>query len=120
MDRAYIDYEKFEEMTRKGVLYVTKMKRNLKYNILSDTMYQTPNGFMEVCIQLVTFIKQLKGGETLIHQARIITYPDEKKRKLISESLYKLFCTDSRGGGTILIITYTNVFFRNRYMSSIY
>lgn len=84
MDRAYIDYEKFEEMTRRGVLYVTKMKRNLKYNILSDTMYQTPNGLMEVRIQLVTFIKQLKGGETLIHQARIITYPDEKKRKLIS------------------------------------
>jgi hypothetical protein len=41
MDRAYIDYGKLEEMTQRGVLYVTKMKKNLKYNVLSDTMYQT-------------------------------------------------------------------------------
>ncbi|TGY51622.1 DUF4372 domain-containing protein, partial [Parabacteroides distasonis] len=46
MDRAYIDYEKFEQLTRRGVIYVTKMKKSLKYSILSDTMYQTPDGFM--------------------------------------------------------------------------
>ena len=39
---------------------------------------------MEVRIQLVTFTKQLKGGETLIHQARVITYVNEKKHKLIA------------------------------------
>lgn len=27
MDRAYINYEKFEQMTQKGVVYVTKMKK---------------------------------------------------------------------------------------------
>lgn len=27
MDRAYINYEKFEELTQRGVIYVTKMKR---------------------------------------------------------------------------------------------
>lgn len=84
MDRAYIDYEKLEEMTRRGVIYVTKMKKNLKFRILSDTMYQTPNGLMEVRIQSVEFSKQLKGGETLIHHARIIIHADEKKYKLIS------------------------------------
>ena len=47
MDRAYIDYEKFEQLTRRGVIYVTKMKKNLKYKILSDAMYQTPAGLME-------------------------------------------------------------------------
>ncbi len=51
MDRAYIDYEKFEQLTQRGVTYVTKMKKNLKYKILSDTMYQTPDGLMEVRIQ---------------------------------------------------------------------
>ena len=30
MDRAYIDYEKLEEMTQRGVVYVTKMKKKLK------------------------------------------------------------------------------------------
>jgi hypothetical protein len=84
MDRAYIDYEKFEQMTQRGVIYVTKMKKNLKYSIQSDTMYQTPNGLMEVRIQQVTFTKQMKDEEILIHKARIITYVDEEKRKLIS------------------------------------
>jgi hypothetical protein len=27
MDSAYIDYEKFEQMTRWGVIYLTKMKQ---------------------------------------------------------------------------------------------
>jgi hypothetical protein len=82
MDRAYIDYEKLEEMTQRGVLYVTKMKKNLKYNVSSGTMYQTPNGLMEVRIQHVSFTKHLKEKD-IIHHARIITYVDEKKRKLI-------------------------------------
>lgn len=34
MDSAYIDYEKFEQLTQRGVIYVTKMKKNLKYSIL--------------------------------------------------------------------------------------
>ena len=84
MDRTYIDYEKFEQMTQRGVIYVTKMKKNLKYSILNDIMYQTPNGLMEVRIQQVAFSKQLKNGETLTHRARAITYADEKKYKLIS------------------------------------
>ncbi len=84
MDRAYIDYEKFQQLTERGVIYVTKMKKNLKYSILSDTMYQTPDGLMEVRIQNVEFVKQLKGGKTIHHKSRIITYADVKKRKLIS------------------------------------
>ena len=33
LDRAYIDYEKFETLSRNGVTYVTKMKKNLKYTV---------------------------------------------------------------------------------------
>ena len=83
MDRAYIDYEKFEKLTQRGVIYVTKMKKSLKYQITSDVMYQTPNGLMEVRVQYVTFTKQTKDG-FINHNARIITYADEKKHKLIS------------------------------------
>ena len=84
MDRAYIDYEKFQQLTERGVIYVTKMKKNLRYNVLSDTMYQTADGLMEVRIQHVEFFKQVKGGETILHKSRIITYADIKKHKLIS------------------------------------
>ena len=84
MDRAYIDYEKFNQLTERGVIYVTKMKKSLKYTIMEDTMYQTPDGLMQVRTQTVEFVKQKKGAETIRHKARIITYCDEKKRKLIS------------------------------------
>ena len=81
MDRAYIDYEKLETLTQREVMYVTKMKKNLKYNIIEDCMYQNDKGFMEVRIQNVTFSKMLKDGTILIHHARIITYVDFKKHK---------------------------------------
>ena len=84
MDRAYIDYEKFQQLTERGVVYVTKMKKSLKYTILSDVMYQTPDGLTEERIQTVEFVKQKKDGETIRHKARMISYCDEKKRKLIS------------------------------------
>lgn len=84
MDRAYVDYEKFEELTRRGVTYVTKMKKSLKYRELSNTMYQTPDGLMALKIQEVVFSKKVKDGETIEHKARIVTYVDEPKGKLIS------------------------------------
>lgn len=84
MDRAYINYEKLEELTQREVIYVTKMKKNLRYSVIEDQMYQTPDGFMQVRIQHVKFSKYLKDNNRLVHHARIITYPDIKKHKLIS------------------------------------
>ena len=82
MDRAYINYAKFEELTDRGVVYVTKMKKNLNYEVLVDCMHQNPQGFMEYREQVVVFRK----GD-IKHIARIITYVDIKKGrqpKLIS------------------------------------
>ena len=83
MDRAYIDYEKFEQLSQRGVVYVTKMKKSLKFSIQEDVMWQNTYGLMEVRVQHVTFTKEKKNGETINHHARIITYVDVKKRKLI-------------------------------------
>ena len=82
MDRAYINYAKFEELTDRGVVYVTKIKKNLNYEVLVDCMHQNPQGFMEYREQVVVFRK----GD-INHIARIITYVDIKKGrqpKLIS------------------------------------
>ena len=82
MDRAYINYAKFEEVTDRGVVYVTKMKKNLNYEVLVNCMHQNPQGFMEYREQVVVFRK----GD-INHIARIITYVDIKKGrqpKLIS------------------------------------
>ena len=81
MDRAYIDYSKLEEMTRRGVTYVTKMKKNLVYETLSDTMYMAEGGLMALRIQTVEFTKRIKGAEDMKHRARIVTYVDQKKTK---------------------------------------
>ncbi len=81
MDRAYIDYAKFEELTRRGVTYVTKMKKNLVYTVESNTMYMSPKGLMEHRLQHVTFTKHAKDGEEIVHHARIVTYVDVKKTK---------------------------------------
>lgn len=55
MDMAYIDYAKFEELTSRGVMYVTKLKKNLIYEILSDTMLMSPEGFMEY--KLINYLR---------------------------------------------------------------
>ena len=76
MDRAYINYEKFEQLTERGVVYGTKMKKNLKYEILLDAMEMNSEGKMEYREQIVVFRK----GE-INHIARIVTYVDIKKGK---------------------------------------
>ena len=76
LDRAYINYEKFEELTRRNVVYVTKMKKDLKYKILVDCMHQNPQGLMEYREQVVVFRK-----DDINHIARVITYVDVKRGK---------------------------------------
>ena len=76
LDRAYINYAKFEELTDRGVVYVTKMKKNLSYEVLVDCMHQNPQGLMEYREQVVVFRK-----DSINHIARIITYVDIKKGK---------------------------------------
>ena len=75
-DRAYINYAKFEELTDRGVVYVTKMKKKLNYEVLVDCMYQNQQGLMEYREQVVVFRKG-----SINHIARIITYIDIKKDK---------------------------------------
>ena len=76
LDRAYINYAKFEYLTDKGVVYVTKMKKNLNYEVLVDCMHQNPQGLMEYREQVVVFRK-----DDINHIARIITCLDIKKGK---------------------------------------
>lgn len=89
IDRAYIDYAKFEEMTQRGVIYVTKMKQNLTYEVTKSTCYINEHGQMQWKEELVIFRKEIKSKneetgkeekKTIEHHARIVTYIDEKKR----------------------------------------
>lgn len=74
MDRAYINYEKFGELTERNVVYVTKLKRNLVYETLVDCMDMDPSGRMRYREQVVVFRRGKIG-----HIARIVTYVDIKR-----------------------------------------
>lgn len=76
MDRAYINYEKFEELTERNVVYVTKMKKNLNFEVLVDCMDMNAEGRMEYREQVVVFRKR-----EINHIACIITYVDIKRGK---------------------------------------
>ena len=71
-----------KKLTQSGAIYVTKMKKNLRYSLISDTMVQGAEGLMELRLQEVVFSKTKTDGTKLQHQARMITYPEEKKGKL--------------------------------------
>ena len=84
LDRAYIDYGKFEELTKQGIVYVTKMKSGLTYKVVPDVMFMDQTKGMAMRIQDVTFTKKEKNGEIIVHHARIVTYADEEKKKCVS------------------------------------
>jgi len=84
LDRAYIDYGKFEELTKRGIVYVTKMKSGLAYKVVSDVMFMDQAKGMVMRIQNVTFTKKEKNGEVIVHNARIVTHADEGKKKCVS------------------------------------
>lgn len=81
LDRAYIDYAKFEELTKRGVVYVTKMKKNLKYETCWECRYQNSQGLMAYHVREIVFTKEVKDADPIEHRARLITYPHIKRTK---------------------------------------
>lgn len=78
MDRGYIDIAQFQRLTEEGVCYVTKMKRNLKFEVLESVTYINPKGLVTHIDQKVRFTR----GE-LTHDARRVELFDEKKKPVV-------------------------------------
>ena len=64
MDRGYVDVAQFQRLTEEGVCYVTKMKKNLKYEVLKSVTYVNAEGLVTHIDQKVLFTR----GE-LTHEA---------------------------------------------------
>ena len=80
IDRAYINYGKFEEITKLGVVYVTNMKKNIIYTIDCDTIYireRTDDIQGAVC----DIHKACKGWRVHSPSSRIIKYVDISRRQ---------------------------------------
>ena len=54
MDRAYIDYKYMQLMTEKCITYVTKMKSNLKYRLISSVCRVQSRGLVEVPLSAIS------------------------------------------------------------------
>lgn len=54
MDRGYVDIAQFQRLTEEGVCYVTKMKKNLKYEVLESVTYVNAEGLVTHIDQKVT------------------------------------------------------------------
>lgn len=78
MDRGYIDIAQFQRLTEEGVCYVTKMKKNLKYEVMESVTYVNPQGLVSHIDQKVRFTR----GE-LTHEARRVEIFEEKKKPVV-------------------------------------
>jgi len=76
MDRAYIDYGKLEELTGRGVTYVTKLKKNLTYETVSERILLDDGKYRNRSVKEVVFRK-----DGITHRARIISYVESKTSK---------------------------------------
>lgn len=78
MDRGYVDIAQFQRLTEEGVCYVTKMKKNLKYEVLESVTYVNTEGLVTHIDQKVRFTR----GE-LIHEARRVEIFYENKKPVV-------------------------------------
>ena len=78
MDRAYIDIAQFQRLTEEGVCYVTKMKKNLKYEVLNSVAYVNSQGLVTHIDEKVSFSR----GE-LTHEARRVEIFAENKKPVV-------------------------------------
>ena len=83
IDRAYIDIAQFQRLTDEGVCYVTKMKKNLKYEVLDSITYVNPDGLVTHTDQKLRFTRK-----ELTHEARRVDifYKDKKPVTLLTNN----------------------------------
>ena len=78
MDRGYVDTAQFQRLTEEGVCYVTKMKKNLKYEVLESVTYVNVQGLVTHFDRKVRFTR----GE-LTHEARRVEIFYETRRPVV-------------------------------------
>ena len=78
MDRGYVDIAQFQRLTEEGVCYVTKMKKNLKFEILESVSYTNTEESVTHIDQKVRFTR----GK-LTHEARRVEIFYETKKPVV-------------------------------------
>ena len=62
IDRGYIDYEWFRELTQEEVYFVTRMKEKAVYEV--EGKLQVPQNSNVVCDQIISFPRLAREGRS--------------------------------------------------------
>jgi hypothetical protein len=81
IDRGYIDYEWFRELTGQGVYFVTRMKEKAVYTVQEDC--QVPQNSNVVSDQIICFPRLAREGEEPVLFRRVEIQDTEKDETIV-------------------------------------
>jgi hypothetical protein len=81
IDRGYIDYDWFAELTRQEVYFVTRMKGNAVYRV--QTAFQVPKNRNVLKDELIWFPSQGKAGEEPCLFRRVEVWDEENQEVIV-------------------------------------
>ena len=81
IDRGYIDYDWFADLTRQEVYFVTRMKGNAVYQVEAE--FQVPQNRNVLKDQLIWFPSQVKAGEEPCLFRRVEIWAEEKEESIV-------------------------------------
>jgi hypothetical protein len=81
MDRAYVDYDWWERLTKQGVFFVTRFKSDLKYEVVEErTVPQNRNIRAD---QVVRLCATTKTGTYATLYRRIVLWVEDKQEEMV-------------------------------------
>jgi hypothetical protein len=80
IDRAYVDYDWFSDLSQQGVYFVTRLKDNADYLVLEDRELPHRRGVLRD--QAICFYQQARDGQECYFR-RIEFYDEEQDRVLV-------------------------------------
>ena len=81
IDRGYIDYDWFAELTRQEVYFVTRMKENAAYQVKAE--FAVPQNRNVLKDQLIWFPSQPKAGEEPCLFRRVEIWDQDKQESIV-------------------------------------
>src|SRR5258707_5060116 len=81
IDRGYVDYEWFRELTQEEVYFVTRMKENAAYEVKEEL--QVPQNSNVVSDQIICFPRLAREGEEPVLFRRVEIWDAEKQESIV-------------------------------------
>ena len=81
IDRGYVDYQWFRELTQEEVYFVTRMKEKAVYEVQEEV--RVPQNSNVVCDQIISFPRLAREGENPVLFRRVEIWDKEKEEAIV-------------------------------------